>query len=92
VSTGSVADSSNLAHYGKVSGVSLETILNGFSGAIAVVGEVQNLGWSWSPGDSIFLNGSGLSPIPPAVGFSQKIGTVKNSTTICVELEVPVLL
>jgi predicted RecA/RadA family phage recombinase len=91
-STGERADSSNLAHFGKVIGVTLADIASGFSGNIADGGEVQNLSWTWPSGNVIFLNGVGLTTTPPIIGFSQKIGLVKNSSTIWLELETPVLL
>jgi hypothetical protein len=91
-STGLRANSSTFAHFGKVIGIIIAAVNLGFSGDVTVIGEVQNLGWSWTAGDVIFLNGNSLASSAPVSGFSQKIGTAKNSTTIVVELETPVLL
>ena len=91
-STGKVANSATLGLIGKIVGINPATILNTFSGSVTQVGEVQNLLWAWTAGDRLYLNGISLSTTAPASGFSQFIGTAKNSTTIIVELGDPVLL
>lgn len=91
-STGRNADSSNLSHLNRVVGISTSAIDSGFSGQIREIGEIQNVGWSWIMGDVIYLNGTSLSTIAPGSGFSQLIGTAKNSTTIIVELGETILL
>ncbi len=90
--TGDRADSSNTAHFGKVTGVTMAAIAIGFSGAVAVNSYLTNALWSWSAGSSIFLNGTALSMTPPSVGFSQVIGVAKSSDTLLVSLSDPVLL
>jgi hypothetical protein len=92
ISTGFIANSSSLTHIGKVIGVNPIAIANGFSGAVAVSGEVNNPAWVWVAGQVIFLNGSSLSSVAPVSGFSQKIAVAKNSTTVVIELGDPVLL
>lgn len=90
---GKIADSSNLAYFNKVVGVNGSTQINsGFTGNVNVAGLVTNSGWSWSPGASIFLNGTNLSQTPASTGFSQVIAVAKTSDTIFVSLSDPILL
>lgn len=90
--SGKIADSGNLAHLGKVVGISTAAIANGFSGDVQFIGEMVNALWAWTAGDSIFVNGAGLSSIAPSTGWSKKMGTAKNATTIIIEMEDTVLL
>lgn len=92
-SQGKVADSAVPSqHIGRVIGVAPSAINLGLSGAVVECGEVNNPLWSWTAGDLLYLNGSTISKVPPSTGFVQYLGTSKNSTTMVVELEVPVLL
>jgi hypothetical protein len=91
-SSGVSADSGNPGFRGKIIGVNPIAILAGFSGPVTEAGEVQNLGWSWNSGDVVFLNGTSLSTTSPGTGFSQKIGTAKNASTLVIELGEPVLM
>lgn len=54
-STGKVANSGNTALYGKVVGIALAAIANGFSGSVAEIGEVTNPDWTWTAGEPIFI-------------------------------------
>jgi hypothetical protein len=90
--SGKIADSGNLAHLGKVVGISTAVIANGFSGDIQFIGEIINPLWAWTAGDSIFVNGAGLSSIAPSTGWSKKMGTAKNATTVIIDMEDTVLL
>lgn len=91
-STGKVANSGNTSLYGKVVGIALAAIANGFSGSVAEAGQVTNPAWTWTPGDLIFINGGVLSSVPPSTGWSQTVGTAKGPTTIIVDLSPPILL
>jgi len=90
--SGKTADSGEFAHLGKVVGVAIAAIANGFSGSVQMLGELVNPAWTWTSGDSIFVNGSGLSSIAPSTGWSKKMGTAKNATTIIIDMEDTVLL
>lgn len=89
-SNGKPADSSNLALRGKVLGIALSDISNGFTGSVTGYGEVENPAWTWSPGDVVFLNGTSLSTTAPSTGWSQVIGTARSSTVLVVELGTPI--
>lgn len=91
-STGKVANGGNTAFYGKVIGIALVAIANGFSGSVAEAGEVTNPAWTWSAGDLIFINGGVLSSVAPSTGWSQAVGTAKSPITIIVDLSPPILL
>lgn len=91
-STGDRADSSNVLHYGKVVGITKAVVLSGFVVEVCQIGEIQNLGWSWTAGQNIFLNGNSLSSSSPVSGFIQQVGIAKNSTTVIVKLASPILL
>jgi hypothetical protein len=92
-SDGRVADSNDLSSLGRVAGVSADEAAGpGFPFKVQVVGEISNEAWSWSAGDIVYLNGTGLSTSAPASGFIQRIGAAKNSSTIVINLSDPVLL
>lgn len=89
---GNHADSTLLAPYGRVYGIITAATNTGFIGTVVIAGELTNPGWSWSPNDKIFLNGTALSTTAPTTGFAQKIAVAKTATTIVIELGPPVLL
>lgn len=92
-STGKNADSANLAHLGRVIGISKVPIPNGFAGAVAQTGELTNAGWTWSgPGVVLFLNGTAISETAPGTGFVQKVGVAVNGNKMIVELGDPIML
>ncbi len=90
--SGKIADSGNLAHLGKVVGITTAAIVSGFSGSVQFIGELNNPAWTWTAGDSIFPNGVGLSSTAPSSGWVKKLGTAKNPTTVIIELEESILL
>lgn len=89
---GQIADSANLFHFGHVVGISTVAVLTGFIDTVVVQGEVTNNAWTWTNNDKLFLNGTILSTVPPATGFSQFIAIAKNNNTIFVRLQQPVRL
>ena len=92
-STGYNADSGNPSAYmNKVIGISNAAISSGNIGKVVTSGEVSYSGWNWTRGSQIFLNGTSLSTTAPSTGFSQMIGTAKDSTTIVIEISQPILL
>jgi hypothetical protein len=79
---GEIADSSNMAHFNHVIGITLEAVLTGFIAFLVTEGEVTNPLWSWAPNIKLFLNGTNLSLTPPSSGFSQLVGVSRNSETV----------
>jgi hypothetical protein len=90
--TGKMANSSTLAHYGKVVGIARQATAKGFIIPIVISGTLTNPAWTWTAGNVIFLSGAGLSTTSPVTGFTQSIGVAKNPTTIVIELGEPILL
>lgn len=89
---GQVANSSNTSHFGRVVGITMEAILSGFVATLFVEGEVTDLSWSWTANQKLFLNGTTLSTVPATTGFSQLVGITRNSSTVFIRLNAPVLL
>lgn len=88
---GNRANSANISYVNQVLGVTTAAINAGFSGNVITDGFVTSSVWSWSPGASIFLNGTNLSQSPASSGFSQVIAVAKTSDTIFVSLSDPFL-
>src|SRR5678816_466714 len=63
--SGQLANSDNPFHIGRVVGITKERILPRFSGEVQTYGELVNPLWRWSPGETIFVNGTYLSRIAP---------------------------
>jgi hypothetical protein len=91
-STGKVADSNNIVHFNRVVGISLVPVSNGNIATLVVSGEVSSSFWTWTPNLKLFLNGTALSIIPPATGFSQMIAVTRNDHTIIIRMQPPILL
>jgi len=89
---GTRANSSNLAHYGKVIGLNAQAAVNGFVVDLQQFRELTNGLWAWSIGDVIFINGTSLSKVPPASGFVQQVGIAKSAAVLVVEFGPPLLL
>lgn len=88
---GQVADSSNLAHFNHVVGISMEAVLSTFVATLATEGEVTDPSWNWTANQKLFLNGTTLSTTPPTSGFSQYVGITRNSHTVFIRLQLPIL-
>ena len=89
---GNIADSSNVAHYGKVVGMTTIAVLSGNIASLVDDDEVTNPLWSWSAGQKLFLNGTSLSTTPPSSGFCQMVAVARNNTTVVMRIEIPILL
>lgn len=89
---GERADSGNIAHFNRVLGILMTPVLVDNVAVLVVEGEVTDLTWSWTANQKLFLNGTSISTVPPATGFSQLIGNTRNSHTIFIRLQVPIKL
>jgi len=85
-STGFRADSTNQAHRGKVVGMTTAAVGIGEVATLSDDDEVTNVGWSWSPGQNVFLNGNIVSASPPSTGFSQKVGMARNANILVLQI------
>jgi len=86
-STGYIADSNNLAHIDRVSGISIKAITNNTSGEVLAYGKITNINWNFTVGSILFLNGTAISQTPPTSGFICQIGKVINSNTILINIK-----
>lgn len=91
-SNGFVADSSNTAYVSRVLGLAQAAITSGFSGPIQTSGEIVNPAWSWTAGDTIYLNSTSLSTTAPSTGFVVQIGKAKTNNTIEINIGLSILL
>lgn len=87
------ADSSNLAHLNLVFGVATGGVLAGSAVTIQTYGLMEDNGWNWVAGSSVFLGTDGtLTQTAPTAGFAQKIGMPLDPTTLFIEPQPPVVL
>jgi hypothetical protein len=81
------ANGENATHAGYVTGMALQTALEGVQCKVQTSGEITNPAWSLTPGAIYFVAlGGTISATPPVVGFVQKIGLAKNATTLVISL------
>lgn len=92
ITNGQVANSSNLAHRLKVIGLSTGPTLTGFNISVQFHGLIINSSWSWTPGQKIYINSTGLSSAAPSTGWSMSIGRAMGATKILLDLGQPFLL
>ena len=83
----SYADSSILAHAGKVVGITTGAASIGTPATYQSVGPMVDGTWSWTPGADIFLGLNGfLTESVPATGFLQRVGHAPSPTSININL------
>ncbi len=86
------ADSSNLAHRGKVVGMTTVAVNSGFIASLVDDDEVTNPAWAWTSGQKLFLNGTGISPTAPSTGFSQLVAVARNPVIAVIQLGPAIML
>lgn len=87
-----LADSSDLAQIGQVSGISATAAIVGTSVDIQVGGEMTEPTWAFNPG-RIWVGTNGLlTQTPPAVGFQQVIAQAISATHIIINIDSPFVL
>jgi hypothetical protein len=95
ISSGSsvaVADSSNVAHAGKVVGIAAISANVGDNLDVQFQSTIVNSGWNWDVTKPVYLNGSQLSQTPPTTGFVQIIGVPVTPTTLLIQLQPPCVI
>lgn len=88
-SMGKIVDSADASHFGRVVGIAFEDGSAGDSIRVVQSGVTMLATWTWTTGDVIFINGTGLSVTPPATGFLQSVGTAIDPMRILVQLGAP---
>lgn len=92
-SGGLVANSSDLRGFGRIAGVVRTGAAVGRQAEVMQVGELINTGWSWlNQGDPLYLFGALISLRMPVSGFLIQLGWVKDSMTMFVDPQIPILL
>lgn len=82
------ADAGTLHHGDQVLGIALTSQSAGLEVEYAQAGDVTNGGWSWTPGNPIFLGLAGNLTENPNVGvFMLQIGYAKTSTVLAVDIK-----
>jgi hypothetical protein len=89
---GQVANSTIFGHFNHVVGITMAAVNSGFIAQVVVEGEVTDSNWNWPSNVKLFLNGTTLSTTPASAGFSQLVGITRNSSTVFIRLDVPILL
>lgn len=77
------ADSGNVAHRGRVCGITTSSATAGNSGTVRFLGAMSDGAWNWS-GPLVFVGPSGTLVQTPPNGFSQAIARVESPDTIFV--------
>jgi hypothetical protein len=86
-SFGSLADSGVPAHENHIIGVTEGKLEPGAWGEATCTGILFDKDWTWTPGVALFLNGTLLSEIPPAVGFVQQVGLALTAQHIFINVQ-----
>ena len=82
-----VADNTNSAHRGKVSGISVDvaTIL-GEEQRIQVYGPLSDPSWTWTPGLPIYVGDGVLTQSKPETGWVQVVAKARTATEVWVQV------
>ena len=89
----SYASQSNLAHLGKVVGITLNSANDAENVDIQLLGYITFNGWDFDDLLPIYLADNGLiNQILPMSGFSQIVGFAESSDTIFINLREPIIL
>lgn len=87
------ADSADTAMAPAVLGIITSAVEAGASVTVRAQGEVEESGWSWTPGQFIFCGADGvLTQTPPSSGFLLIVGWAMTPTRMFVRLMQPVYL
>lgn len=87
------ADADNLAHCGRVVGITTAAAGSGAPITFQASGKITEPSWSWAPNADIWLGLNGLptQTIPGAAVFAQRLGFALSPTEMWVELGEPVV-
>ena len=85
-------DSTDATQAGEVIGITLNAAVDGDPVSLAVVGEVDEPSFTFSPGPIYFDSIGRLTQVPPVSGFIQQIAVALSATQIVVQIGPPVVL
>lgn len=83
--SGQLADSTNLAHKGRVIGIVKAATAIGNVGQAVIEGTIIDAGWSLAPNTKLFLNGTTISATAPTTGFSQLLAIARTDMEVLVQ-------
>ena len=87
------ADSDNPVDAGGVIGVTMNAALQGDPVNVQATGEMEESGWSWTPGLPVFLGPLGtLTQTPPVTGFQLVIGVASAPTKLVINIKQAIIL
>jgi hypothetical protein len=84
-----LADNTNPAHLGRVTGVSLSSALITAAISVAQIGKIANNSWTWSAGP-IYVGAGALTQTIPASGFIQIVAIALSATEIIINVQLPI--
>ncbi|MBD2489009.1 hypothetical protein [Aulosira sp. FACHB-615] len=87
------ADNINPDHIASVWAINKTSVATGQTVTGQTFGEVENLAWSWTPQDPIFLGANGtLTQIPPTTGFVLIVGWAMTATKMFITIKQAIAL
>lgn len=88
-----LADHTNPAHSRSTLGINDTFTTTGNQTSVIVVGEIVNVGWSFTVDDPVFLSTTGdLTQTIPTTGFLLKIGIALASDKVLIDIQMPIHL
>lgn len=88
------ASADQLSHALRLSGVSTNAAALGDPLTVVSAGLIVHGGWSWTPGNPVFvgLNGALTQALPVGAVFSRVIGQAVSATGLLVDLQQPIVI
>jgi hypothetical protein len=87
------ADGTNIAHFGRIIGISSGAIMQDALGNVLAYGLIIDPVWTWNINEPIFLGLHGaMTQIEPTTGFLQIIGIALSSTSMFLNMREPIIL
>lgn len=86
-------DSGTVADAGRVLGITINAALLGAAVGVQATGEIDEVSWSWVPGQPVYVGANGsLTQTPPATGFIQAVGMAVAPTKLVVGIRPAIIL
>lgn len=86
-------DSGTVADAGRVLGITINAALLGAAVDVQATGEIDEVSWSWVPGQPVYVGANGsLTQTPPATGFIQAVGMAVAPTKLVVGIRTAIIL
>jgi hypothetical protein len=87
------ASSSVVNSANKILGLTSGSVVNGQPVEVVTSGTITEPSWSWLIGDAVYVSTNGtLAQTVPTSGYILQVGVATNSTTINIDLKLPIIL